>query len=201
MKVNAKIITVVFVAVLLCPVLSQSAELGSLDATIQVLQDQINRQIERIQAAKQKADTQMTLARARITQQLEAAQRELAVQVEKLQQLRGQLQDRTTETEAKISYWQTQGTALISRTFSEVASQINETTQLMQKLDQLKTQVDCNCTSPGGPGEGATGPQSRTGSVLDAPLAEATVSLGQNVAMLTFPDAEPLAFPPLGPTG
>uniref|UniRef100_A0A7C4ERL6 Uncharacterized protein n=1 Tax=Desulfomonile tiedjei TaxID=2358 RepID=A0A7C4ERL6_9BACT len=201
MKVNAKIIPLVTAVALLCPILSHAAELGSLDATIQILQEQINRQIERIQAARQKADSQMTLARARVAQQLDVAQQELAVQVEKLQQLRAQLQDKTTETEANIAYWQSQGTALISKTLSDVSRQINETTQLMQKLDQLKTQIDCNCPNGGGAGQGAIGPQSDAGTVLDAPAADATASPGQNVAMLTFPDAEPLAFPPLSPTG
>ncbi|MGC8907278.1 MAG: hypothetical protein ACP5M0_07525 [Desulfomonilaceae bacterium] len=198
MRVNAKIITVITAVALLCPILGHAAELGSLDATIQILQEQINRQIERIQAARQKADSQMTLARTRVAQQLDVAQKDLAVQVEKLQQLRAQLQDRSAETEAKIAYWQTQGSALISKTLSDVSRQINETTQLMQKLDQLKTQVDCNCPNQGGSPRSPIGPQSDAGNVLDAPAADATAPPRQNVAMLTFPDAEPLAFPPLG---
>jgi|GEM_PF-1587220 len=202
MKVYVKIITVVTASAFLCPLFSIAADLGSLDSTVQILQEQIARQIERIQAARQKADIHMNLASARVEQQLGVAQQELAVQVEKLQQLRAQLQDRTRETEEKITYWQTQGAALIGKTLSEVSSQISETTQLIQNLDELKRRVNCNCPNQKGLEQGLPSPQSTKVSVPDSLVADATPSPSQDMAMLTFPEAEPLTFAlPLGPAG
>lgn len=204
MKACVKIAPLVIALALLSPFLSTAADLSSLDTTIQILQEQIARQIERIQAARQKADNQMTVARFRVQQQLERAQQDLAVQVERLQQYRTLLQDKTRETEETIAFWQNQGSGLIGKTLGDVAEQINETSRLMQKLDQLKSQVDCNSPNQGRTSQEIQGPQSNNGGIPVAASPDIIPpSTMKNVAMLTVPDSqEPLTFaPPLGPTG
>lgn len=203
MKAHFKLITMIISMAVVCPLFSIAADLSSLDSTIQIVQEQIDRQMERIQAARLKTDNQMSLARARVEQQLEAAQGELALQVEKLQRLRAQLQDKARETEEKIAYWQTQGTTIVSKTLSEVARQINETTNLIEQLDRLKTEVNCNCPDRNTSSRRVPSPQSSNHSFPESSVTDADTPPMQNVAMLSFPDAEPLTFlaPPVVTTG
>ncbi len=203
MKAYLKPISLIFSVLLLCPLSTSAGDLSSLDTTIQILQEQIARQIERIQAARQKADDKMSLTRARVEQQLEVAQQDLALQVEKLQQLRAQLQDKTRETEEKIAYWQSQGTALISKTLSEISNQINATNQLIQRLNQLTKEVNCNCPNKNNLDQGLpTAPQTSNSSIPDLQSADTNKEPLQKVAMVSFPDPEPITFalPPV-PTG
>ncbi|MEI7450299.1 MAG: hypothetical protein WCJ75_11810 [Desulfomonile sp.] len=127
-----------------------AADINGFDSTIRILQEQVSRQIERIKAAREKANSQMSLAGIRIAEQLKRSSDDLAVQIEVMERLREKLQETTSETDQKINLWKEQSGQLLGTALSDIATQISQTNDLIQRLETVKSQVstgDCKTAS------------------------------------------------------
>jgi len=171
-----------------------ASDLTSLDTTIRLLQEQLGRQIERIQASRQKVDSQMSLARIRIEEQLKKSGDDLSVQVEGLQRLREKLQQTMTDTDQAILLWKDQSSQVLAKTLSDISAQVNQTNELMQQLERIKSNVSGNCTN-------ATGTDGKQSSITPSAPADGSqspspVSSPEIATVASLPPAEQ----PVSPT-
>jgi len=206
MKIFSPLVVLFASCTLVFPSLCAGTDLSSLDTTLRVLQEQTARQIERIQSVRQRADSQVTVARVRMEEQLKRAMEELAVQTEVLERLQEQLQDKTKETDEKLASWREQATSAITNTLAEISVQMGQTTDLMRRLEQLKSQAsDCPDTGNAtvAPSSSQTVPSAGTSSAVLPQPAPSSQLLSPPMETVAFvpPEPTPLSFEGPAPSG
>lgn len=173
-----------------------AADVVGFDSTIRLLQEQITLQLERIRVAREKADNQMSLARIRIDEQLRRSGEDLAVQIEALERLREQLGEKTRQTEQNISLWKEESAHLFSGALTDIASQINQTNELIGRLNTIRNQVGPDC-----PGNQSTN-STTTGGAIPNTLNFDPSTLPSNAFPVAYlPSVEPPVFPSVAPSG
>lgn len=206
MKMIFPLIVMFAAATAVFPCFCMASDLSGLDTTLRILQEQIARQIERIQSVREKSDSQVSVARARMENQLKQAQEDLAVQTEILDRLREQLQDKMKETAEKLASWREQTTGAITNTLAELSAQMDQTTDLMRRLDQLKSQTsDCSDTGTAtvAPSSSQTVPSVGTSAPIlpqPAPSSEVLSPQMETVAFVP-PEPTPFSFETPAPSG
>jgi ABC-type transporter Mla subunit MlaD len=131
--------------------------------------------------------------------QLKQAQEELAVQTEVLERLREQLQDKIKETDKKLVTWKDQTSGVIGSTLSEISAQMNQTNDLMRRLELLKAQTS-DCNDQGAPTTVAPSPSlpELTTYVPPSPEPQPTQV---DTPTLPLPEPTTITFAPPAPSG
>jgi hypothetical protein len=113
---------------------------------IRQTKEKIEAQIEKIKEAREKADSEMALAKMRIGEQLRKSQEDLSRQLEILERFREQLADQKSETAAALSDMQTNWASMIDKAFSDVDSQIEATNSLLCNMQNVGNSVGDGAT-------------------------------------------------------
>jgi hypothetical protein len=98
-----------------------------------------------------------------------------------MERLREKLQETTSETDQKINLWKEQSGQLLGTALSDIATQISQTNDLIQRLETVKSQVstgDCKTAS-------------------DTTVKQSSLPLPVSEGQLSLPDPVPpqAAFP------
>lgn len=112
---------------------------------IRQTKEKIEAQIEKIREAREKADSEMALAKMRIGEQLRKSQDDLSRQLETLERFREQLADQKSETAAALSDMQTNWVG-IDKAFSDVDSQIEAANSLLCNMQNVGNSVGDGAT-------------------------------------------------------
>ncbi len=135
----------VLVSVFLCLVFGADGwaadSFPGMDTRIQMLRENIERQVEKIQLLREKADAEMGLTRSRLSDQLNRNQEILLRQVEMLEGLRDQLNDKVAETEQASQNLKITIKRSMSTTFAEINSQIRDTNVMLRQMQMVKAKV------------------------------------------------------------
>ncbi len=131
----------ILLIVALAATLSGASDTVSLGGEISLIKDQIDSQIERIKRARDEAETKMTLARLRVTEQLRISEENLAIQVEKLNRFEESLRDQIAETVEAMARTRQQRREMMRSIAAEVRSQIRGTNDLISRMRKIREQV------------------------------------------------------------
>ena len=112
------------------------------DVKIDAIKQTLEVQLERIRNAREKADTQMSLAKMRIAERLRLSSEELNRQLEILERLREQLSAGSGESQEAIDQFKTDWAGLLQTAFAEINSQVGQTNSLISQMDALKDSFD-----------------------------------------------------------
>lgn len=112
-----------------------------LEAKITVLREQIERQIEIIKEAREKADTSMSLAAIRVAEQLIRSEEELAAQVEMLDRLREQLRDQVDVAQEAMAGMKQDWAQMLSQAAAQIDAQIKQTNSVIDRMRQIRESV------------------------------------------------------------
>jgi hypothetical protein len=112
-----------------------------LEAKITVLREQIERQIELIKEAREKADTSVSLAAIRVSEQLIKSEEELAAQVEMLDQLREQLRDQIDAAREATAGLNQDWGQMLSQAAAQIDAQIKQTNSVIDRMRQIRESV------------------------------------------------------------
>ena len=112
------------------------------DVKIDAIKQTLEVQLERIRNAREKADTQMSLAKMRIAERLRLSSEELTRQLEILERLREQLSAGSGESQEAIDQFKTDWAGLLQTAFAEINSQVGQTNGLISQMDALKDSFD-----------------------------------------------------------
>lgn len=108
------------------------------DARLGVIRTQIGAQIERIQRARELAESRMALAKERAEDQLRIAEEDLTLQIERLDMLREQLCDQAGETEDAIIQTRQNWKQAVEGDVEKIRAEIGKANSLIQKLRMLR---------------------------------------------------------------
>ncbi|MCL5126652.1 MAG: hypothetical protein M1511_19590 [Deltaproteobacteria bacterium] len=100
------------------------------------LNTSIQGQIEQIKAARSSTNSQLTLARLRIGQQIMNSEQDLALQMERLQQLKNNLQQQKDHLNQTVSGIQTNLSTTSANSISNIEDQLSQTSDLLNQLRQ-----------------------------------------------------------------
>jgi hypothetical protein len=133
------------------------------------LGEQLEVQIERTKAIRDKADTAVNLARLRIAQQLERSQEELSQQLELLQRLRDQLAEQINQAQVTAQQLQSAWSERLRKAAGDVENQISILNTLLNRMDALRIQVGGDDVSVDQPstGDGTSGLPTENPTALD----------------------------------
>ena len=112
------------------------------DLKIDAIKQTLEVQLERIRNAREKADTQMSLAKIRIAERLRLSSEELTRQLEVLDRLREQLSAGSGESQQAIDQFKTNWGGLLETAFSEINSQVAQTNSLISQMEALRDSFD-----------------------------------------------------------
>jgi hypothetical protein len=112
------------------------------DVKIDAIKQTLEVQLERIRNAREKADTQMSLAKIRIAERLRLSSEELTRQLEVLDRLREQLSAGSGESQQAIDQFKTNWGGLLETAFSEINSQVAQTNSLISQMEALRDSFD-----------------------------------------------------------
>ncbi len=131
-----------FLAALMVPaIIPDFCGAVDLEAKITVLREQIERQIELIKEAREKADTSMSLAAIRVAEQLTKSEEELAAQVEMLDRLREQLRDQIDAAREAAAGLNQDWGQMLSQAAAQIDAQIQQTNSVIARMRQLRESV------------------------------------------------------------
>ncbi len=123
--------------VLIGSIVSASNVTGA-DLKIDAIKQTLEVQLERIRNAREKADTQMSLAKVRIAERLRLSSEELTRQLEVLERLREQLSAGSGESQQAIDQFKSDWAGLLQTAFAEINSQVGQTNSLISQMESLK---------------------------------------------------------------
>lgn len=138
-----------------------------LETKIAVLREQIERQIEIIKEAREKADTSMSLAAIRVAEQLIRSEEELAAQVEMLDRLREQLRDQVDVAEETMAGMKKDWAQMLSQAAAQIDAQIKQTNSVIDRMRQIRESVGADSETGSRP---KTTPATNGGSSSLLPL-------------------------------
>jgi len=118
----------------ICSALGQSSDI---EIKIHQAQQRIDAQMEKIKLAREQADTEMTLAKMRIGEQLRRSQEDLARQMETLERLKEKLAEQKVGTESAIQAIRSNWSGM-NKAFTDVESGIQNTNSLLSKMQNVR---------------------------------------------------------------
>lgn len=144
MKINLLALIVPAVVV----IISSYAQAQSTDVEnkIRETQQKIDLQIEKIRQVREQSDSQMSLAKLQISEQLKRSQDSLALQMETLDQYKNQLAEQKTSTEAAISEIRSNWMDVIDKAASDVETGIRDANSLLTKIQTISDDMSGNGT-------------------------------------------------------
>lgn len=115
----------------------------SLDALTQIdkLKTNIEKQIERIKATRDLTDSQLSLARLRIGEQIRRSEEDLALQVEQLQRLREQLQEQRAVADQTVTRMKNDVQKITTAALENVEDQLNQTANLVERMKRIREEM------------------------------------------------------------
>ena len=119
-----------------------AADFTAADLKIDAIKQTLEVQLERIRNAREKADSQMSLARIRITERLRLSSEELTRQLEVLERLREQLSAGTGDSQQAIDQLRSNWAGLLETAFAEINSQVGQTNNLISQMEMLKNNFE-----------------------------------------------------------
>lgn len=117
---------------------ASAADFAAADLKMDAIKQTLELQLERIRNAREKADTQMSLARMRIAERLRLSSEEMARQLEVLQRLREQLSEGTGDSQQAIDQLRSNWAGLLDTAFAEINSQVSPTNDLISQMEALR---------------------------------------------------------------
>ena len=117
---------------------ASAADFAAADLKMDAIKQTLELQLERIRNAREKADTQMSLARMRIAERLRLSSEEMARQLEVLQRLREQLSEGTGDSQQAIDQLRSNWAGLLDTAFAEINSQVSQTNDLISQMEALR---------------------------------------------------------------
>lgn len=190
---------------------AQASEILSIEAKLEQISVDIEVQMERMQWAQETAEARMSVADARVEEQLRIAEEDLAAQVEKLEMLRDQLKDQISEAERAIESIKQDWKVTMVEMYEKIRSQIADANDLLQRLRQLRTKSSPAADQASLPpsfseaaGNGADQPNGANPCPGDAPLPNEspTVTVITTEELVPTPQVapDPVALLPPTPT-
>jgi hypothetical protein len=166
------------------------AQAAGVEDKIRQTKEKIEAQIEKIREAREKADSEMALAKMRIGEQLRKSQDDLSRQLEILERFREQLVDQRSETAAALSDMQTNWAGMIDKAFSDVDSQIEAANSLLCNMQNVGDSV--------GDGATASAVSTKTGNCSSGSQTAAVIPI--QPAQQPEQTGDPASSPPSIPT-
>lgn len=131
-----------FLAALIVPaIIPDFCQAVDLEAKITVLREQVERQIELIKEAREKADASMTVAAIRVAEQLIRSEEELAAQVEMLERLREQLRDQIDVAQEAMAGMKKDWRQMLSQAAAQIEAQIKQTNSAIDRMKHIRESV------------------------------------------------------------
>jgi len=115
-----------------------AAELAATELRIQDILNNLDKQMERIKLAREKADTQMSLARIRIAERLRLSGEDLARQVDALSRIRDQLREATDDTQNAMERLKVDWPGILESALKEIDRQLGETNSLLTQMESIR---------------------------------------------------------------
>ena len=115
-----------------------AADYTAADLKIDSIKQTLELQLERIRAAREKAENQMSLAKMRIAERLRLSGEELTRQLEILERLREQLSAGTGDSQQAIDQFRNNWAQLLATAFAEISSQVTQTNNLIKQMETLR---------------------------------------------------------------
>ncbi|MGO9116026.1 MAG: hypothetical protein ACLQPD_00245 [Desulfomonilaceae bacterium] len=117
------------------------------DLKIDAIKQTLEVQLERIRNAREKADTQMSLAKMRIAERLRLSSEELTRQLEILERLREHLSTGSGESQQAIDQSKSDWAGLLGTAFAEINSQVGQTNSLISQMEALRDSFEDSSAS------------------------------------------------------
>jgi hypothetical protein len=121
---------------------SDAADITSLDAKIRQIRESIELQIERIKGAREKSDTEMNLARIRLSEQLRRSQEDLYRQLAALERFREQLGAQIAEANGIMNDYQKNWKSIMEQALADMEAQVHDTNALMEQMEAVRNNLD-----------------------------------------------------------
>jgi hypothetical protein len=121
---------------------SWATDLAGMNYRIQQLKGKIDVQIERIKRAGEKSDTQMSLARIRLAEQLRRSEDDLYRQEAALKRFQEQLADQATEVNSAMTGYRKDLKSPIKNALADVEAQLQKTSALMAQMETTQNELD-----------------------------------------------------------
>lgn len=132
----------IVMAVLAACGISSPALAADMEATIRALQLGLERQVERMTMARERANELITMTTMRSAAQLERSQEELQRQLEMLERFKEEFQERMRESQEAVERFKTDFPKLYADAFAQIDAQIRETQTLIARIDVLISQAN-----------------------------------------------------------
>jgi chromosome segregation ATPase len=115
----------------------------TLDALTQIdkLKTNIEVQIERIKSARDLTDSQLSLARLRIGEQIERSEQDLALQMEKLERLKEQLQEQQLLADKAVNAMKTDVLTISTTALGNIDEQLKQTINLLEQMKKIREEI------------------------------------------------------------
>jgi hypothetical protein len=115
-----------------------AADLTAADLKIDSIKQALELQLERIRAARERAENQMSLAKMRIAERLRLSSEELTRQLEILQRLQEQLSAGTGDSQQAFDQFRNDFAQLLATATAEINSQVSQTNDLIRQMETLR---------------------------------------------------------------
>ncbi|MGC8660113.1 MAG: hypothetical protein ACP5U1_13670, partial [Desulfomonilaceae bacterium] len=135
MKPSTKVLVVVM-GILLGTSVANGQNPTDLISQVNNLNNSIQDQIEQIKSARSSTSSQLALARLRIGAQITKSEQDLALQMERLQQLKNNLQQQKDQINQTVSGIQTNLSTTSAASISNIEDQLSQTSNLLKQLRQ-----------------------------------------------------------------
>ncbi len=180
------LIGVILVVTTTVSIAAQSSVSIGLDSTISRMKQDLETQIERIRKARDTANSQMSLARIRIAEQLRRSEEDLTRQIESLERFREQMADQKDDTDQAVAQMQTDWKQFIQQAFSDLDSQLKDTNSLITQLETLRDKFDIDSEAISIPSNG----QATSQAGAQSPATTVTVTPTTNPETVTTTDVQ-----------
>lgn len=156
---------------------STAADLTSLDAKIRQIRESIELQIERIKNAREKSDSEMNLARIRLSEQLRRSQEDLYRQLASLERFREQLGAQITEANGIMTDYQKNWKSIMELALADMESQVKDTNSLMEQMEAVRNNLDAQPADGTGCSRSSSGSPCNTSENWNTPSASGFLPL------------------------
>ncbi|MBI5570354.1 MAG: hypothetical protein HY914_10455 [Desulfomonile tiedjei] len=129
------------------------------DPVLRTMQARLEQQVERIKAARERADAQVGVAKDRSSAQLELSGEQLQRQIELLERFREDLQDRMQESRAAVDPSRNALPSAYASTVAEIDRQIGQTKSLVSALQSAADKLAAEQNESESAGAPCPGPQ------------------------------------------
>ncbi len=137
----------VLLSALFIPGLSFGQSVGSYDLSLANLKEKIATQIEKIKTTREYTDSQISLAKVRIEEQIARSEEQLALQLESLALLKEQINTKGAEADATIKKMTSDLSSFSQSALKEIEDQITLTNDMLTKIKALKAETCDGCST------------------------------------------------------